>query len=106
MTPCRYAVGMEFRFIRLLFRTLSALLIRALGLQAMLARLLRNDAGNTSLIVAGSIIPLLAMVGGGIDMGRSYLTEARLQKACDSGVLAARKKLGPAVVVDVIVVEP
>ena len=49
------------------------------------------------MIVAGAIIPLLAMIGGGIDMGRSYLTESRLQAACDAGVLAARKKLGSSV---------
>ena len=39
------------------------------------------------------------MVGGGVDMGRSYLAESRLQQACDAGVLAARKKLGSAAVV-------
>ncbi len=66
----------------------------------ILRPLLRDRSGNTSLIVAGSIAPLLAMVGGGIDMGRSYLTESRLQRACDAGVLAARKKLGPSVVTD------
>ncbi len=36
----------------------------------------------------------MAMVGGGVDMGRSYLAQARLQQACDAGVLAARKRLG------------
>jgi len=68
-----------------------------------LGALLRDSRGNTSLIVAASIVPLLAMVGGGIDMGRSYLTESRLQQACDAGVLAARKKLGSTVVTDGLV---
>ena len=69
----------------------------------MLGALLRDRSGNTLAIVAAAIAPLLAMVGGGIDMGRSYLSESRLQSACDAGVLAARKKLGSAVVADGLV---
>ena len=68
-----------------------------------LRSLLRDRAGNTVMIVAGAMIPLLAIIGGGIDMGRSYLTESRLQQACDAGVLAARKKLGSTVVLDGLV---
>lgn len=45
-------------------------------------------------MIAAAIAPIMAMVGGGVDMGRSYLTQARLQQACDAGVLAARKRLG------------
>lgn len=63
-----------------------------------LRRLLRDRAGNTFIIVAAAIMPLLALVGGGIDMGRSYVSETRLQQACDAGVLAARKALGSKVV--------
>lgn len=59
-----------------------------------LTRLARDRAGNTLMIVAFSLIPILAMIGGGIDMGRGYLSQSRLQQACDAGVLAARKKLG------------
>ena len=69
----------------------------------LFARLARDAAGNTLAIVAASIAPILAMVGGGIDMGRSYLAESRLQQACDAGVLAARKKLGSAAVVTGVV---
>ena len=68
-----------------------------------LRSLLRDPSGNTLAIVAAAIVPLLAIVGGGIDMGRSYLSESRLQQACDSGVLAARKKLGSTVVLDGLV---
>ena len=67
--------------------------------RGLFARLARNASGNTLAIAAASIAPILAMVGGGIDMGRSYLAESRLQQACDAGVLAARKKLGSAAVV-------
>ena len=73
-----------------LWRTSSGL-TKAAG---FLSRLARDRAGNTLMIVAFSLIPILAMIGGGIDMSRGYLAQARLQQACDSGVLAARKKLG------------
>lgn len=59
-----------------------------------LARLSRDQAGNTLMIVGFALVPILAMIGGGIDMGRGYLSQSRLQQACDAGVLAARKKLG------------
>ncbi|MDE2437157.1 MAG: Tad domain-containing protein, partial [Sphingomonadales bacterium] len=60
----------------------------------LLMRLARDRTGNTLALIAASIFPLLAMIGGGVDMGRTYLTHTRLQQACDAGVLAARKKLG------------
>jgi Flp pilus assembly protein TadG len=62
--------------------------------RGLIARLARDRAGNTLALIAAAIAPLMAMVGGGIDMGRSYLAQARLQQACDAGVLAARKRLG------------
>jgi hypothetical protein len=61
---------------------------------ALISRLCRDRSGNTLAMIAAALVPLLAMVGGGIDMGRSYLSQTRLQQACDAGVLAARKKLG------------
>jgi hypothetical protein len=67
--------------------------------QAWLCRLRRDVSGNTTALVAAGMAPLLAMIGGGIDMARSYLSEARLQQACDAGVLAARKTLGSEAVV-------
>lgn len=66
----------------------------AIAAAGFLRRLSRDRAGNTLAMIAAAVIPLLAMAGGGIDMGRSYLSQSRLQQACDSGVLAARKKLG------------
>lgn len=67
------------------------------GAIAMLSRLAGDLSGNTLAIVAAAMVPLLAIIGGGIDMGRSYLSETRLQQACDAGVLAARKKLGSSI---------
>ncbi|NBW76629.1 MAG: hypothetical protein EBR34_12650 [Sphingomonadaceae bacterium] len=66
--------------------------------QSFLSRLARDLAGNTLAMLAAGLFPLLALVGGGVDMGRSYLAQSRLQQACDAGVLAARKKLGSQVV--------
>ena len=60
----------------------------------VLGRLLRDTAGNSLMLIAAALFPLLAMVGGGIDMSRGYLSQSRLQQACDAGVLAARKRLG------------
>jgi Flp pilus assembly protein TadG len=59
-----------------------------------LARLLRDRAGNTLAMVAAALFPLLGLIGGGVDMGRGYISQSRLQQACDAGVLAARKRLG------------
>lgn len=70
------------------------------GLLRLLARVARDNRGNVLMIFAASLFPLLALIGSGIDMGRGYLAETRLQQACDAGVLAARKRLGTQVAVD------
>lgn len=59
--------------------------------KGLISRLRSNTAGNTLMLVAGAIIPLTAMIGSGVDMGRAYLVKSRLQQACDAGVLAGRK---------------
>ena len=41
----------------------------------LLTRLARDRSGNTLAMIAAGIFPLLAMVGGGVDMGRSYLAQ-------------------------------
>lgn len=58
-----------------------------------LTRLGRDVAGNTIAIVAAAMIPLVAMIGSGVDMSRAYMVESRLQQACDAGVLAGRKQM-------------
>jgi hypothetical protein len=65
--------------------------------QGCLRRIARNEAGNVIIIAAAALFPLLALIGSGIDMGRGYLAETRLQQACDAGTLAARKRLGTSV---------
>lgn len=56
-------------------------------------RLLRDTAGNTLAIMAAAMLPLMGMVGSAIDMSRLYLVKSRLQQACDSGALAARRTM-------------
>jgi Flp pilus assembly protein TadG len=53
----------------------------------------RDTAANVMAISAASLVPILAMVGGGVDASRYYMTQTRLQQACDSGVLAARRAM-------------
>lgn len=56
-------------------------------------RLLHDKAANTLAISAAALFPLMAMVGGGIDASRYYMTAARMQAACDAGALAARRAM-------------
>ena len=56
-----------------------------------LRNLRQNEGGNVLYMTAVVMFPLLAMIGGGVDMGRAYMAQNRLQNACDAGVLAARK---------------
>jgi len=59
----------------------------------LFARLRNCQAGNASLIIAASVVPLIGMIGGGFDMGRMYASKTRLQHACDAAVLAGRKAM-------------
>src|ERR1700730_15984892 len=55
-------------------------------------RALRSDArGSTLAICAAAIIPLLLLMGSGLDMSRAYMAKLRLQQACDAGSLAGRR---------------
>lgn len=58
-----------------------------------LRALLRDRTANTLAIGAAAIVPMVAMVGSGVDMSRAYLVQARMQQACDAAALAARKRL-------------
>lgn len=67
--------------------------IRSSGKRGFFMRLGRSQAGNASLIIAASVVPLIGMIGGGFDMGRIYASKTRLQHACDASVLAGRKAM-------------
>lgn len=56
-------------------------------------KLLHDKTANTLAISAAALLPLMAIVGGGIDASRYYMTAARMQAACDAGALAARRAM-------------
>lgn len=53
--------------------------------------LFRNEEGNVLSIFAAALVPLVLVIGSGVDVSRMYMVKTRLQQACDAGVLAARK---------------
>jgi len=61
--------------------------------KSFLRSLLHDRTANTIVISAVALIPLMAMVGGGVDASRYYMTAARMQAACDAGALAARRAM-------------
>jgi hypothetical protein len=61
--------------------------------RSLFQRLLKSTSGNTLAMGAAAIVPLIGMIGGGLDMSRAYLVRTKMQQACDAAALAARKKL-------------
>ena len=59
-----------------------------------MSRLLKNEEGNIIALFAAAVIPVFGLVGGGFDMTRIYLSQTRLQGACDAGALIGRKTMG------------
>jgi Flp pilus assembly protein TadG len=49
--------------------------------------------GNTLMLFAFALLPLMGMVGGAMDVSREYLVKSRLQQACDAAVLAGRRSM-------------
>lgn len=68
--------------------------VNANQVSGVMARLLKNEEGNVIAILAAAVIPVIGLVGGGVDMSRLYLTQSRLQGACDAGALMGRKTMG------------
>ncbi|WP_298333616.1 pilus assembly protein TadG-related protein [uncultured Erythrobacter sp.] len=56
-------------------------------------RLSKDVAANTLAIAAASLVPVMAMIGGGVDASRYYMADSRMQAACDAGALAARQAM-------------
>lgn len=63
------------------------------GQRPLLSRLVASKRGNVLPIVAASILPMAAMIGGAVDMSRAYMVKSRIQQACDAGVLAGRRAM-------------
>lgn len=59
-------------------------------------RLLRDQRGNAFMLTAAALVPVIGIVGSAVDIGRAYMTQLRLQQACDSGVLAGRRAMAGA----------
>lgn len=57
------------------------------------SRLLRDQGGNALMLTAAAIVPLIGIIGSGVDIGRAYMAQLRLQQACDAGVLAGRRAM-------------
>lgn len=74
--------------------------MKAMQSSTFLSRLRRDQKGNALAMVAASIIPLVGAIGGGVDLTRAYMAEARLAQACDAAALAGRKVMTDAHVDD------
>lgn len=59
----------------------------------LLSFLAADVRGNVLALTAAAMIPLIAMIGSGLDMARAYVVRNRLQQACDASVLAGRKAM-------------
>ena len=58
---------------------------------SFMRRLREDQRGNTLAIIAAAMIPMVGVIGCGVDISRAYLVKTRLQQACDAGVLGGRK---------------
>ena len=63
---------------------------------SFMRRLREDKAGNTFAIAAAMMIPMVGVIGSGVDISRAYLVKTRLQQACDAGVLGGRKVMSSA----------
>lgn len=68
--------------------------VEAQKASGLMSRLLKNEEGNILALFAVAVIPVFGLVGGGFDMTRIYLSQTRLQGACDAGALIGRKTMG------------
>ena len=59
--------------------------------RGFLSALARDKRGNVLAMMAIFLIPMSALAGSAVDVGRLYLVKVRLQQACDAGALAGRK---------------
>lgn len=60
----------------------------------LIRRFLRNERGNVFIIIALSILVLVAVAGAAVDLARSQIIQLKLQQATDAAALAAGKGIG------------
>ncbi|WP_380872286.1 pilus assembly protein [Sphingomonas sp. DBB INV C78] len=61
--------------------------------RSFLAKLRDDASGNVAVITAAAIIPLVCLIGSGVDISRAYAAQARMQVACDAASLAGRRAM-------------
>ena len=54
---------------------------------------IRDQRGNAFFLTAAAMFPVIGLIGSGVDIGRAYMAQLRLQQACDAGVLAGRRAM-------------
>ncbi len=64
-----------------------------MGILSCIKRLMRTQAGNTALIFALMLLPLIGAVGIAVDTSRAYSVKIRLQEAIDSAALVGAKNV-------------
>ena len=56
-------------------------------------KLWSDQKGNALAIFAAALVPLVVVVGSGLDLSFAYMAKAKLQNACDAAVLAGRQSM-------------
>lgn len=62
-------------------------------MQRSIRNICREQGGNTLAIMAAALLPIMALIGSGLDLGVTYMARAKLQNACDASVLAGRQNM-------------
>lgn len=63
-------------------------------LRSLLARLARNRDGNMVIMLAVSLLPIIATIGLGVDVARAYAVRSRMAAALDAAALAVGSSSG------------
>lgn len=63
----------------------------------------RDQRGNALLIMAAALVPTIMLVGSAVDVSRAYMAKSRLQSACDSASLAARRVMTQEQITDEVI---
>lgn len=75
-------------------RTIRSAVSRSLGrANQNFRRLISDQHGNAMIIAAAAVIPIVACLGGGLDIARAYVVKSRLSEACDASALAGRRTM-------------
>ena len=63
----------------------------------ILSRLAKDRKASVLPIMAAVMVPLIGIIGSGLDLSRAYLAKAKLQTACDAAALATRRHMSSGV---------